>query len=181
MRKIPTFVFALVALGALSMPAAAQGPLKIGYINSQKLIEQAPGSAEVKVTLQKELASWKAQVDAMQDSIQTMISQFEQKAVLLSPDAKQKRQDEITTKESAFRARVTEIQTKASQRQSELLTPIMDKVQAAITAMRTAEGYSIIFDASTEAMVAADPALDLTDKVLARLKAQGTPATAGKD
>jgi outer membrane protein len=182
MRKTMTFLFALGALGALSMPAAAQAtaPLKIGYINSQRLIELAPGSAEVKVTLQKEMASWTAQVEAMQDSIQTMITQFDQKAVLLSPDAKQKRQDEIVTKEASFKSRVAEIQNKAKTRQSELLTPIMDKVQAAITALRTAEGYAIIFDASTEAMVAADPALDLTDKVLARLKAPA-PATAGKD
>ncbi len=181
MHKMTTIVFALASLAAFSIPAAAQtAPVKIGYINSQKLIDQAPGSAEVKVTLQKELASWKAQVDAMQDSIQTMITQFEQKSVLLSPDAKQKRQDEILTKQASFKSRVEEIQAKAGQRQSELLTPIMDRVQLAITELRTAEGYSIIFDASTEAMVAADPALDLTDKVLAKLRAT-PPATAGKN
>ncbi|MEO5509634.1 MAG: OmpH family outer membrane protein [Longimicrobiales bacterium] len=183
MRKFTTFAFALAGVAMLSVPSAAQtaAPLKIGYINSQKLIDQAPGSAEVKVTLQKELASWKAQVDAMQDSIQTMVKDFESKSVLLSPDAKQKRQDDILNKEATFKTRVAEIQTRASTRQSELLTPIMDKVQAAITALRTAEGYAIIFDASTEAMVAADPALDLTDKVLARLKAPAPAPTAGKN
>jgi outer membrane protein len=181
MGKLKSLVIALGSMAALSMPAAAQtAPMKIGYINSQKLIEQAPGAAEVKTTLQKELASWKAQVDATDDSIQAMITQFQQKSVLLSPDAKQKQMDAITARQTAFQARVQEIQTKAGQRQQELLKPIMDKVQVAIADVRKAEGYAIIFDAATDAMVDADPALDLTDKVLAKLKAPA-PTAAVKD
>jgi outer membrane protein len=174
------FAVAMAGLTAVAAPVSAQAPMKIGYINSQQLLQEAPGSAEVQQTLQKELASWKAQVDAMQDSIQVMMKDFDQKSVLLSPDAKQKRQSEIASKQAAFTARVQEIQGKATQRQQELLTPIMDKVQAAITDLRVSEGYAIIFDAATEAMVAADPALDLTSKVLARLNAPAT-ATTGKN
>ncbi len=179
MRKLMTFVFAIASLAVLSMPAAAQTAGKIGYIDSRKLIKDAPGSAEIQNTLQKELASWKAQVDAAQDSLQRMVADFQKSSVLLSPDAKQKRQDDIIQKEQQFNAKVQEIRTKADARQAELLQPIMDKVQAAITEVRKAEGFAIIFDAAAEAMVAADPALDLTDKVLAKLGA--TPSTAAKN
>lgn len=171
MRKMKTIAFALFSLALVSMPVAAQTPTKIGYINSQKLIDQAPGSAEVKVTLQKELASYKAQIEAMDDSLSTMVSDFQQKSVLLSPDAKQKRQDEITAKSTAFKARADDMQNKATQRQQQLLQPIMDRIKTAIEDVRKADGFAIIFDSATEAMVAADTTLDLTEKIIAKLKA----------
>ena len=178
MRKITMFALAITGLTMMGAPAAvqAQGPVKIAYVNSQKLIEQAPGSAEVKNTLQKELASFKAQIDAMDDSMNVMLADFNQKAVLLSADAKQKRQDDLNTKRAAFQERAQAMQTKANARQAELLQPIMDKIQAAITEYRKSEGYAIIFDSATEAMVAADPALDITDRVIAKLKAPAAPA-----
>jgi outer membrane protein len=166
-----TLAFALFCLALVTMPAAAQSPTKIGYINSQKLIDQAPGSAEVKTTLQKELASYKAQIDAMDDSLSTMISDLNKQSVLLSPDAKQKKQEDITAKRAAFTARADEMQGKATQRQQQLLQPIMDKIKATIEEVRKSEGYAIIFDSATEAMVAADTTLDLTDKIIAKLKA----------
>jgi outer membrane protein len=116
----------------------------------------------------------------MDDSLNTMLADFNAKATLLSADAKQKRQDDLTAKQAAFQARAQDMQAKANERQTQLLKPIMDKIQAAIADIRKSESYSIIFDASTEAMVAADPALDITDKVIAKLKAPVAP-TAGKE
>ena len=180
MRKVSGIVFALAAMAAFSAPLAAQAaPTKIGYIDSRKVLREAPGAAEVTQTLQKELNSWKAQLEATEDSIRTMVSDFEKQSVMLSPDAKQKKQSDIVARQNAFDARYQELQVKATERQKELLSPIMDRIQAVITDVRTAEGYAIIFDAATEAMVAADPALDLTDKVLAKLKA--APAAAARN
>ena len=175
MRKVMTSVFALAAVMAFSSTASAQAPTKIGYIDSRTILREAPGAAEVTQTLQKELTSWRAQLAATEDSIKNMISDFEKQSLVISPDAKQKRQADIIARQNSFQARYDELQQKATDRQKELLTPIMDRVQKAITDLRTAEGYAIIFDSATEAMVAADPALDLTQKVLDRLKA---PATA---
>src|SRR4051812_21156370 len=121
MRKMTTVALALLGLAAIGAPVSAQAPTKVAYINSQKLIDQAPGSAEIKVTLQKEMASYKAQIDAMDDSLKTMVTDFQQKSVLLSPDAKQKRQDDITAKDAAFKARADEMQNKATAHQQQLL------------------------------------------------------------
>ena len=177
MRKSMTFVFAVAAIAAFTGTASAQGPTKIGYVDSRVILRDAPGAAEVTQTLQKELTSWRAQLAASEDSIKTMVTDFEKQSLVMSPDAKQKKQADILARQNSFQARYEELQQKATERQKELLTPIMDRVQAAITELRTAEGYAIIFDSATEAMVAADPTLDLTQKVLARLKAPGATAS----
>jgi outer membrane protein len=173
------FGMTVMALTMLGAPLAAQTTApKIAYVNSQKLIDQAPGAAEAKATLQKELASYKAQLEAMDDSLNSMLADFNAKSTLLSADAKQKRQDDLNAKQAAFQQRAQDMQTKAADRQNELTKPIMDKIQAAIADIRKADNYSVIFDFAS--MVAADPALDITDLVLARLKAPAAP-TAGKN
>jgi outer membrane protein len=106
----------------------------------------------------------------MEDSMSTLMSQFQQQSVMLSADAKKQREDEIRAKGAGWQQRAQALQEEAGKRQQTLMQPIMDKIQAAINELRAAEGYAIIFDMAAEAMVAADPALDLTDKVIARLK-----------
>jgi Skp family chaperone for outer membrane proteins len=65
-------------------------------------------------------------------------------------------------------------------RQAQLVKPIMERVQNVIEAIRAEDGYSMILDvgAGASVVVAADKRLDLTDRVLARLKAQGPPPPA---
>jgi Skp family chaperone for outer membrane proteins len=67
-------------------------------------------------------------------------------------------------------ARVNTINVEADTRGQEIMKPAMDKVDAAIDALRKEGGYAIIFDAGRGAMVSADTTLDLTKQVLARLR-----------
>jgi outer membrane protein len=65
-------------------------------------------------------------------------------------------------------------------RQAQLVKPIMERVQSVIEAIRSEDGYAMIFDvgAQVSVVVSADKKLDLTDRVLARLKSQGIPPVA---
>jgi hypothetical protein len=53
----------------------------------------------------------------------------------------------------------------------------MDQVTQVLDQVRTAGGYTMIFDVGAQgsALVSADKTLDLTDMVLAKLKALGPP------
>jgi len=179
MRKFVTIAAATAGLAiAATAPLSAQatGPGKIGYIDSQRVIREAPGATEARTTLEREMNASQAQLKAMDDSLTAMLQQYQQQSVLLSADAKRQKEDEINNKRGSFQQRAQQLQDAFSQRQQEVMKPIMDKIQAAITELRAAEGYAIIFDMASEAMVAADPALDLTDKVIARLKAAAPTA-----
>ncbi len=58
------------------------------------------------------------------------------------------------------------------QRQMELVKPIMDQIRKVLDDIRQEDGYAFILDAGSEAgvIVAADRNLDITEKVIARLK-----------
>jgi len=167
---------ALGALALTAIPAAAtlaqQGGQRIAYINSQKIIAAAPGRAEAEAQIQKEMDAYRAQVKTMGDSLNVLVAAYQKAEPTLSPAAKAGKQKEIQTKENEYQARVADMEQKAQQRQAELVRPIMQQINKVIEQLRAEAGYAMVFDAGNQSgvVVAADSALDITDKVIARLK-----------
>src|SRR5213079_3308331 len=81
-------------------------------------------------------------------------------------------QDEAQKLQQRLEQRSSELQDKSQQRQRELIQPIQARVNAVIQGLRAEGNYALIFDADAPGsnIVAADPALDITSKVLERLK-----------
>ncbi len=174
-----------VALGLLvfgAAAAAAQTPVKIGYIKSQTILANAPGRAAAETQFEREMTTYRAQVQRMGDSLNTLIADYNKQEVSLSPQAKETRQKDIRAKEEEYQRRTQELQQQVRQREAELVRPIMEQINKVIDELRAEEGYSMIFDAENQAgvVVAADKNLDLTEKVLTRLRAAGPPTSASR-
>ena len=175
----------VLALGFLVFGAAAsmaQTPVKIGYIKSQTILANAPGRAAAETQFEKEMTTYRAQVQRMGDSLNTLIADYNKQEVSLSPQAKETRQKDIRAKEEEYQRRTQELQQQVRSREAELVRPIMEQINKVIDELRAEEGYSMIFDAENQAgvVVAADKNLDLTEKVLARLRAAGPPTSASR-
>lgn len=169
-------VTALALTAGVAGGAAAQTAVpKIGYINSQTILAQAPGRAEAEAQFEREMTSFRQTVQKMGDSLNLLIANYNKEEVSLSPAAKETRQKAIRAKEEEYSTKTRQLEQQAQQRQMELVEPIMKQINAIITELRRQEGYAMIFDAGSNAgvVVAADSSLNLTDKVLTRLKAAG--------
>ncbi len=177
MKKHFGAVLAAFALLALAGPLAAQqAPTRIGYLNTQRLLQEAPGTAEVQQQVRTELAPFEQQLRTLEDSLRTVQQQFSQEALGLSEQARQQRQQEYQQRVQALQQQATQVQQNAAQKQNELLGPVMQRIEQAISAVRQEGGFAILFDAATDAIVSADTTLDVTQRVLARLQQQANPS-----
>jgi outer membrane protein len=170
MRNLFSAVIAVAAMMMVAAPLAAQAPTKIGYIDSRRVIQEAPGARDAQTTMEREFQGFQTQMQAMQDSLQTMMADYQQRSLVMSADARQRREQEIMQKRESFEQRGQELQMQAGRRQQELMEPIMNRIEQVISEVRQAEGFGIVFDVASEAIVSADPALDLTQRVIDRLR-----------
>jgi outer membrane protein len=170
-------LLALVFTALLSVGASAQGQ-KLAYIRSSVLLDQAPGRAEAEAQFDKETAGYRDQIKRMSDSLDAMVAAFQKVQATMTASARDARQKELQAKNNEFQRRSADLQQKAQQRQGELVQPILDKVKAAIEDARVEGGYSFILNSDEgSSIVAMDKNLDLTDRVLAKLRAgAGTAA-----
>ena len=164
-----------LAFGAPHVASAQSG--KIGYVNSQDILAQAPGAKEAQVQFDADMQTYRTEVQAMSTDLENLVRQYEQQQVMLSPSAKQQREADIRGKQQAYQERLAAIDQRAAGRQQELVQPVMDKINQVIERLRSEGSYALIFDVSAGGVVAADPSLDLTQEVIRRLKAGA--ATAG--
>jgi outer membrane protein len=178
MRKLFAALMAVTAMLAVSAPLTAQAtaPTKIGYIDTRRVLQEAPGAQDARTTLERDMQGFQNQLKSMQDSLQAMMTDYQQKSLVMSADAKQKREQEIIAKRTGWEQRAEELQGQAARRQQEVMEPIMQRLEEVISQVRQAEGFAIVFDVASEAIVSADPSLDLTPKVIERLKAAAPTA-----
>jgi outer membrane protein len=164
---------------ATSSAAAAQVPVKIGYINSALLLQQAPGRAEAEAQFDREVGAYRQQLSRMNDSLTALMTAFDRDAGKLDTTARAVRGKAIRDREAQYQDRARGLDSTMQARQAQLVKPIMERVQGVIEAIRSEDGYSMILDVGAQAsvVVAADKRLDLTDVVLARLKSQPPPST----
>lgn len=161
--------------------AAAQGTVpKFASVNSAILLDKAPGRKEADDQWKKEAQGMQEQVTRMQDTLQAMITAYQKVEATLSAPAREMRQKTIGDREQEFQTRTQALDLQAQQRQSALLQPIIEQIKVALEDVRKEEGLTMIFDvgAQSNPIVAIDKNLDITDKVLVKLRTMPVPQVA---
>ncbi len=170
---------------AILVPASAHaqaGAQKFAFVNTQLILQSAPGATEAQAQFQKEVESLRGQVQQLGDSLGVLEAAYTKEAAALSPTAREARLKTLTEQKTSFEERAQKLNEQAEARQFELMQPIMDNVRKALDDLRIEGGYSFIFDvANSSFIVAADKNLDITERVVAKLRTmpKATPAPAG--
>ena len=171
---------ALLAVEATAGFASAQTSPKFGFINSAAILAEAPGRAEAETRFKNEVTAYQAQLQRMSDSLQTMAATFDKDASRLDSATRVTRAKVIQDREADYQNRARQLDQAMQTRQAELIRPIMENLQKVIEQVRAEDNYAMIFDVAsqTSVIVAADKSLDITQKVLARVKAAPAPKPA---
>ena len=138
----------IVVLMLSATLAWSQSNLKIGYIDSQALIELMPEKDSVESALVAYQRSLEEQIGAMYVEYQNKMADYTNNIDGMSAIIKQTKQREIGDLET----RITEFQQSAEQdfanKQQELFEPLITKAKNAINEVARANGFTYILDVS---------------------------------
>jgi outer membrane protein len=169
-RCLPVLFLVLgIAPGSL----VAQAGQKIGFINARAVLLATPGYVQAESTYNREVAGFRSEVEKLQSALDSAAADFEQKSVMLSATAKTAKRKDLEAQRDRLEKRANELRDKATQREQQLLAPLHGKVNDAIEAVRAEGGYALVFDVSANEglIVAIDKSLELTQKVIDKIKA----------
>jgi outer membrane protein len=188
MRVLSRIVLGSVLLVAATDVVRAQGgaptptpvpavALKVAYLNSNQVLEGAPGRTEALAQFEKETQPIRTQMQRMSDSLQSIIGEYQKAAPQMTAAQRSQKEASLGAKQQEFQQRAQEMQQAAQARQEELMAPIMEQVNKVIQDVRAEDGYAFIFDAGAQVpfIVSADKNLDITSRVIDRLKTLGPP------
>lgn len=171
--KIRNLVIVFLVL-AFAATLNAQG-LKIGYVNSAKILQELPEAQEAQKKLDATGKGWQAELEKMSKDLQDKYDGYQKKQGMLTDQAKAAAQQELgELEQKAYKYRTEKFGNdgELAQQTEKLLSPIKDKVLKMIQQIAKEEKLSFVFDRNEQIMVLlyGDTNFDYTYKVLDRLK-----------
>lgn len=170
MKRSVKIVFLLLFLGS-SYQAAAQ---KIGYLDSEYILNKHPDYKVIQDELVKLSGQWKLQAQELDSEIKELYVQLKAEEVLLTEEMYKTRLLEIEAKEKAsqaFNSRIFGINGEYYQKQAELLQPLQSKIYDAIEVVTRRNNLGMLFDKASvpTGLIYTDPIHDYSEFVLAEL------------
>ena len=167
----------LLVLGAVLFITATQSlaQLKIGYVNSAKILEEYPEAQDAKKRLEAYGKRIQDSLETMSGAYQAKLQEFQQKSSLMTDQAKQSMQQELIAMEQRamdYRERKLGREGELSQYQDKILTPVYDKVKKIIGEVAKEEKLTFVFDKTdaVQILLYGDNRYDYTYTIIDRLK-----------
>ena len=156
-------IFAAVAL--LSFSAAAMADGKIGFVNSQRILNDAPQAMRAKKKIEKDFEKRDQDLQRIAKQLQAMQENLDKNTVTMAESERRTKEREFSDLNRDFQRKQREFREDLSQRQNEEMAAIFERVNKIIKQIAEAEKYDIIFQEA----VYANPRIDITDKVIKAL------------
>ena len=126
---------------------------KLGYIDSNELLEMMPGKDSIQNVLKDYGKSLENQLQTMYAEYQTKVQDYQTNSGTLSDIIRQSKEKELADLETRIQTFQQQADTDLQDKQVKLLQPLLDKAKNAITAVAKENGYTYIFDVGTGAFL----------------------------
>lgn len=163
------FSKALVAAAVACAAMAAQAQeLKIGYVNSDRVLREAAPAKAAQAKLESEFSKREKEVTDAANRLKAAGDKFEKDAPTLSEAERGRRQRDLVEQDREFQRKRREFQEDLNQRKNEELAAVVERANRVIKSIFENEKYDLI----VQEAVFASARLDITDKVIKALNAQ---------
>jgi outer membrane protein len=158
---------ALLLIGSFGIATAAQAAeLKVGYVQVDKILQEAPQTAESGKKLEKEFGPRTQELDRMQKQIKDIESSLDKDSLTMSETERRNKERDISNLKIEFQRKQRELREDVNLRKNEELGSLQDRINKAVTSVSEAEGYDLVIYGG---VAYASKKVDITDKVLKSL------------
>lgn len=167
-RKLKSFKFVLsIVILTASLSAYADTNVKVGFVNIASLMEKAPQADAARKALEKEFSARDSKLKAERDGIIDLENKLKTDGDIMSESKRAKLERDILKRKREFKRANEELQEDFNIRRNEELGSLQRDIYDVIVEIAKSEKYDLMV---TERVLYASDRIDVTDKILARLK-----------
>ena len=164
----------LTVAGAVAM-APAQADTKIGVVNIDRLIKDSPQGKAVEDALRNDASAKQRELVALQASLKAKQDKLEKDGSTMTADQRSKAEKDLRDGNRDLSQKANDYQEELTNRQNEELSRLQNSLVAEVQSYALSQKFDLVI---ASGVVYAATTLDLTDAVLASLKARATTAPA---
>ena len=162
----------------LTLASFAFADVKIGYVDSNEIMNNFDEVRQVQADLEKEQRRLESEFNELVFGLDSLKQDYDRQRLLMSDTRRNEKENEIANKEKSvqkFQLDKFGPEGEIYRIQNELLKPVLAKIDAAIQKVGSERGYDFILDAMSGALLYALDSHNLTEDVMDELaKATGS-------
>ena len=166
MMKFKQLAFSLVLAYAFAATPALAADTKIGFVNTEKLLREAPLSVAAQKKLEREFAARDQELQKMAKQARDLQTQLDKDGVTMSDSERKNKERDLGNLNRELQRQGREFREDLNLRRNEELGQIQERARKAIQDIARTEKYDLI----VEQAVYFDPKIDITDRVMKSLK-----------
>jgi len=175
MPPLKSLVAAAAVLPLMALaPAAGAQELKIGYVNSERVLREAAPAKSAQAKLETEFSKREKELNDTAAKLKAAADKLDKDSPTLSESERSRRQRELVEQDRDLQRKRREFQEDLNQRRNEELAGVLERANRVIKQIFDQEKYDLIL----QEVIFAGPRIDITEKVIKALNA--APAPAGK-
>ena len=170
-RRIPLKLRLCVNLGlifVLITPVAALAEVKVGFVNIASIMEKAPQAEAAAKALEREFSARDSALTADRDAIIELENKLKRDGEVMSESRRADLERKILRRKREFNRAKDELKEDFNIRRNEELGQLQRQVYDVIVDLAKKEKFDLMV---TERVLYASDRIDITDKILKRLKA----------
>ena len=163
-------LFLLAITFLISLSSIAQRSVRIGYIDTEYILQNVPEYKEASTQLDTKVQKWKSEIEQRLGEIDQKKNQLSNESVLLTKELIEERQEEIDIEESE----ILDYQQKRFGpngdlmiQKKQLMQPIQDQIFIAVQEIAANKRYDFVFDKAADVvMLYSADRFDISEQVL---------------
>ena len=155
-----------ILLGGLLVGAQLQAQeLRIGFINTDRIIKEASTAKAASAKLEQEFSKREKELVDLRAGLKAAADKFEREAPTLSESQRAGRQKQLVDQDRDFQRKSREFQEDLNARKTEEWQQVLERANKVVKQVAEAEKYDLVLQEA----VYVNPKFDITDKVIKAL------------
>ena len=149
-------LFLVTAMFMLSLSSFSQRGVRIGYIDTEYILENVPEYQEATLQLENKVQKWKSEIETQLSSIEQKRKDLSNEKALLTKELIEEREEDIAFEEKE----ILDYQQKRFGpngdlmiQKKQLIQPIQDQIFAAVQDIADKQKYDFVFDKSADVVM----------------------------
>lgn len=142
---------------------AQAAELKVGYVQVDKILQEAPQTAESGKKLEREFSPRSQELDRMAKQIKELETALDKDGLTITEAERRNKERDVQNIKIEFQRKQRELREDINLRKNEELGSLQDRINKAVQSVAKAENYDLVMYSGVA--YAADK-IDITDKVL---------------
>jgi len=162
LKKLLSVVL-LASSASLISVSAVSAELKVGYVQVDKILQEAPQTAESGKKLEREFSPRSLELDRMSKQIKDIETALDKDGLTISETDRRNKERDAQNLKIEFQRKQRELREDINLRKNEELGSLQDRVNKAVQTVAESEGFDLVVYSG---VAYASKKIDVTDKVL---------------